>query len=364
MPVKIAVIISPNWRDYAEKYLADCLKSLSRQDYQGAWKVFLVDNETSETSRALLDSLARQYCLPLAYCLMTNKGNDGFAKGSNDAMKAALAEGYDYLALFNMDTEIDKSCLSNLMTAADSDKMIGAVQARLMLFADKSKINSLGNITHFLGFGYCDGYRENFNPSLTPPFVRGGIAKEICYPSGAAVLLKAEALKQVGLFDEEFWMYNEDQDLGWRLWLAGWRVGTASAAVVYHKYEFSRSMQRYYWMDRNRFIAIVKNYHWLTLMLIAPALLTMEAGLFLFALKGGWLKEKVKVYAYFARPATWVYLARARRSSQQLRKAGDRKIVKMFSGKILYQEIDSPFLRLGNVFFNIYWHIVKMIIWW
>ena len=84
-------------------------------------------------------------------------------------------------------------------------------------------------------------------------------------------------LKEVGLFDEEMWMYNEDQDLGWRVWLAGYKCVLAWDAVIYHKYEFSRSISKYYWMDRNRNLSIFKNYHFLTLILIFPAWLAMEA---------------------------------------------------------------------------------------
>lgn len=360
MSKKIAVIISPNWGDYAKKYLAECLSGLNSQDYLGELKLFLIDNESSPDSQAFLNKAVGKYWSRGDYCLLSNAKNDGFAKGNNDAMRVAVTEGYDYVALFNMDTEIDKSCLSNLAVAAETDKKVGAVQARLMLSPDKTKINSLGNKTHFLGFGYCEGYGQSFAKRET----QSANYYDICYPSGAAVLLRASALKQVGLFDEEFWMYNEDQDLGWRLWLSGWRVILTTAAVVYHKYEFSRSIQKYYWMDRNRLIVIIKNYHSLTLVLILPALLMMEAGLFFFAIKGGWLKEKLKVYAYFARPDIWLYLIRARRRSQCLRKNRDRVIVKMFSGRIQYQEIDSLMLRLANVFFGLYWRLVKMLIWW
>ena len=227
-----------------------------------------------------------------------------------------------------------------------------------MLCPNTEKINSLGNITHFLGFGYCRGYNQNLSQE------KFNDLSDICYPSGAAVLLRPEALRQVGLFDEEFWMYNEDQDLGWRLSLAGWRSVLAADAVVYHKYKFSKAVSRYYWLDRNRLLSIFKNYRLATLILIFPAWLVMEIGLLFFSLSQGWFKEKLKVYAYFLRPTTWRYLVQARRRSQILRQVSDRQIIKLFSGKILYQEIDSVYLRIANIFFNIYWTIAKIIILW
>ncbi len=360
MSEEIAVIISPNWQDYAAKYLEDCLASLAAQDYAGGFKLWLIDNASSQASLNLLQTIAGRFWPAEAYTIIANQANDGFAKGNNEALRQILAQNFTYAVLFNMDTVIDKNCLSNLVAAAETDQTIGAVQARLMMWPEQETINSLGNVTHFLGFGYCNGYKESIQNSK----LNFKNLSDICYPSGAAVLLRVEALKQVGLFDEEFWMYNEDQDLGWRLALAGRRSVLAPSAVVYHKYEFSKSIKQYYWLDRNRLLAIFKNYRAATLILIAPALAVMELGLFLFAVRGGWLKEKLKVYLYWWQPRTWRYLIRARRQSQALRRVSDRQIVKLFSGRILYQEIDNPWLRLANIFFGLYWRVVKIFILW
>jgi len=351
---KAAIIISPNYKDYAEKYLADCIKSIRKQDYQGEMKVFITDNKTSRESFQLLSELAPEAELVL------NKDNDGFAKGNNDSIRQAILQGCDYIILFNMDTIVEFDCVSELVKVAESDDKVGAAQARLMLWSDKDKVNSLGNITHFLGFGYCRDYLTPYSPLL----IRRGDGGEVFYPSGAAVLFKKEVLEKVGLFDEEFWMYNEDQDLGWRIWLAGFKCVLAPKAVVYHKYEFVKSIKQYYWMDRNRIIAMIKNYHWLTLLLIMPACLIMELGLLMFAAKGGWFKKKLKVYKYFLTPTKWLYLWRARKQTQKLRKVKDKDIVKMITGKIWYQEIDDFRLRLVNPVFDLYWGVVRRLIVW
>jgi len=355
MNKKVAVIISPNYKDYARKYLAECVASIRKQDYAGEMKIFITDNESTNESYEYLKSV-----LPEAE-IIRNKNNDGFAKGSNDAMKLALEQGYDYIVLFNMDTVAEPDCVRLMAAAADNNERVGAVQARLMLYNKKEIINSLGNVTHIFGFGYASGYGEKYNPPQ-PPFIKGG--EDICYPSGAAVLFKREALEKVGLFDEEFWMYNEDQDLGWRLWLNGWRCVLAPPAVAYHKYQFVRSIKQYYWMDRNRIMAILKNYHLFTLILISPAFIVMEAGLLFFAARQGWFKEKMNVYKYFFNRKNWRYILTVRKQAQGLRQIGDRQIIKMFSGKIWYQEIDSKQLKISNVIFNACWQIVKVLIRW
>ncbi|MFA4941349.1 MAG: glycosyltransferase, partial [Patescibacteria group bacterium] len=109
MNKRVAIIISPNWRNYAEKYLMDCLESVKKQDWAGESKIFLIDNETSEESFALLKNIIETKNPPNPlyqggnYEIIRNKNNDGFAKGNNDAMKLALAQGFDYVVLFNMD---------------------------------------------------------------------------------------------------------------------------------------------------------------------------------------------------------------------------------------------------------------------
>ncbi len=352
MNKKVAIILG-NYRDYVDKYMPDCIKSIRNQDYDDEIKIFIYDNETSSKSVNSLRNLAPEAELVL------NKVNDGFAKGNNDAVKLAMEQGFEYIILFNMDTIVDSKCVRKMIKMSDGDKKIGAVQARMMLHPKTDRINSLGNITHFLGFGYSDGYNKKVKSQKSK--VK---SCNIAYPSGAAVLFKREVLDKIGLLDEEFWMYNEDQDLGWRVWLSGYKCVLASDAILYHKYEFSRAISKYYWMDRNRIIVILKNYHVLTLILILPTFVIMELGLILFSLKSGWFYDKLRVWLYFLKPKTWIYLYKARKESQGIRKVKDKDIVNLFTGKIWYQEIDDWKLKIINPVFNFYWKLVRKIIIW
>ena len=356
---KIAIILV-NYKDYAKAHLSACWASLALQDYAGERKIFIVDNESTDKSLAQIKNIASDAEI------IINKNNDGFAKGNNDAIKRALEQDFDYVILFNMDTVVARDCISKMVVAASlpggqtSSPPVGAVQARLMMLDRPELINSLGNTTHFLGFGYSAGNGDKYK-SPPPPFLK---QVEICYPSGAAVLFKAELLREIGLFDESMWMYNEDQDLGWRSWLAGFKCVLAPEAVVYHKYEFSRSIKKYYFMDRNRIIAMLKNYHWATLVLIFPAFLVMEVGLMFFSIKNGWSKEKIRVYKYFFSIKHWRGITRSRKQAQSLRKVKDKDIIKLFSGRIWYQEIGEARLKVANVIFNVYLKIIKVLVKW
>ena len=324
-----------------------CLESLKKQSY-GDCPLFIVDNGSSNESLAHLKKEA-----PGAEIII-NKNNDGFAKGNNDALKLIIERDFDYAWVLNMDTEVASNALGKLVETLEKDERIGAVQSRLMLYNNKEKVNSLGNTTHFLGFGYCLGYQEKYIEKKEE-------VADIFYPSGASVLFNLNILKKVGLFDEEFWMYNEDQDLGWRIWLAGYKCVINYQSVVYHNYEFSRSITKYYWMDRNRTIAILKNYSLPTLILIFPAWFIMELGLLIFSLQSGWFKKRLEVISYFFKARTWNYLKKARHDIQSNRKIKDNEILKMVSGKIWYQEIADPKLKIINPVFNAYFLLIKFL---
>jgi GT2 family glycosyltransferase len=362
MSAKVGIILV-NYKDYAQRFLTDCRDSLRAQKYLN-YQVYIVDNASSlESVKYLRENYAEAK-------IIENANNDGFAKGNNDGIKAALADGCDYVFLLNMDTVIAPDALTEMVKAAEVDEKIGAVQARLMLWERRSpeaetatghQINSLGNATHFLGFGYSLGYNEEWEEKKSK-IANQKSQIEIMYPSGAAVLFKKAALEEVGFLDEEYWMYNEDQELGWRLLLAGWKNVLAPDAVVYHKYEFSRSISKYYWMDRNRILAILECYQISTLILIAPAFLIMELGLILFSIKNGSLKEKIKVWQYFLTAKNWQYIKTARARNQKLRKVKDKEIAKLITGKIWYQEIGDWKLRLINPIFNAYWILVRILL--
>ncbi len=353
MKKKVAIIVSPNWGDYAKKYLNDFVMSVKKQDYSGEIKLFITDNESTKESFYFLKKGLKDF----SHTIIRNKNNDGYAKGCNDAIRKALKENFDYIVIFNIHTILEPDCLREAIKVLKEDEKIGIVQGRMMLWPDKNLVSSLGNETHFLGFGYCKGYKKEFHEKYLK-------TKDIFYPSGSFILTTKKVLETVGLFDEEYWMYNEDQELGWRVWLAGWRCVLAPRAILYNKYEFLRSIKKFYWIDRNRILAILECYHFLTLMLILPAFIVMEVGLILFSLKTGWFKEKIKVWKYFFNLKNWQYIKSARARNQSLRKIKDRDIVGMISGKIWYQEIDDVKLRLINPIFNLYWKIVKKIIIW
>ena len=347
---KVAVIIV-NYNGF--KYLPDLLGSIFKYPPSLVeQKIIIVDNASTDGSLSWLKS---HY--PQTIVLQAQK-NLGFASGNNLAITYVLKNGFDYVMLLNQDTIVTEGYLDKLIKALKVNNKAAAVQPLLLLHPETNLVNSYGNVIHYLGFGYTAGHREN-------KFAIKSLKNPINYCAGAACLIKISALKKVGLFKDELFMYHEDLDLGWRFKLAGYQNIIEPGAVVYHKYEFSRSLKKYYFMERNRFMVMLENYRAVTLLLILPALIIMEIGLLLFAVKGGWFKEKIKVYAYFCSVKHWRLIFNRRKQTQKLRVWPDSAIVKSFAGIITNQEIKNFAVdNLANPFFNAYWEIIKYLIIW
>ncbi|MFA5358325.1 MAG: glycosyltransferase family 2 protein [Patescibacteria group bacterium] len=348
-------IILINYKDYARRYLAECIASVRAQKYSGSFKVIIVDNESSQETVDYIKNVA-----PEAE-IVVNKNNDGFAKGNNDGVKKAIELGFQYFVLLNMDTEVENDWLQKLVDAAAKLDNWGAVQSRAMLYSDKNKINTLGNSLHYLGFGFSSGSGVDY----IAPTTNYHLPIVITYFSGVSVLLRRDVLEKVGMFDEEFWMYHDDLELSWKIRLAGYNLYLAPDSVVYHKYEFAKSIKQYYWMERNRFIFFLTVFHPLTIILLLPMFMVMEIGLIFFSIKGGFLGEKIKVYQWIIEADNWRYIKLRRAKIRKIRKLKDRDLIKHLVSKIEFQEIDNPLLRdIANPIMTAYWWIAKKIIIW
>ena len=91
----------------------------------------------------------------------------------------------------------------------------------------------------------------------------------------------------------------------------------------------------------------------------------MEIGLFLFSLKSGFWQDKLRVYGYFFKLNVWRKILRIRRFRRTIRAREDKEIVKFFTGKIEFQEIDNWLLnKVANPIFNLYWQVIRKLIIW
>lgn len=293
--------------------------------------------------------------------LIANNENLGFAGGNNVGIKYALENDFDYVFLHNNDAFVSANFLEPLVEVMEKDKNIGAAQSLLLLHPETELINSAGNAAHYLGFGFCWGYRQKLNEANLPP------VKEIAYASGAGILMRADLLKKYGLLDEDFFLYHEDFEYCYRLKAVGYKIVLVRDSRVFHKYQFSRSITKYFWMERNRYGILLEFFKWPTLFLIAPMLILLEVSLMLFALKGGWFGERLKVYKYWFDSENWRVWLRKRKKIQSIRKISDRELLKEAVSKVLFQEkeMENPLLLyVGNPVMAVYWWVVRKVMWW
>ncbi|KKQ78859.1 MAG: hypothetical protein UT02_C0054G0005, partial [Parcubacteria group bacterium GW2011_GWC2_38_7] len=220
-------------------------------------------------------------------------------------------------------------------------------------------INSLGNAFHYLGFGFTTGYQQKVTEDNKNTTEISG------YASGCSLIIKREVLDKIGCYDEEYYMYHDDLELSWRAKLAGYKIVLAHKSIIYHKYEFKRSVLMLYYMERNRFLAIFTYYRLGTIALIMPALIFLEGGMWLYAIAKGWFKTKTKVAWYFLQPKSWQHIIKARKEVKQFRIVSDKTMLKSFKGRVEFQEIDNVLLKyIGNPILNTYLNLIKKLIIW
>lgn len=322
----------------------------------------MVDNDSREDTREVFSFFGdRIVALP-------QSENLGYAEGMNVGIRHAIAAGAQFVVLLNQDTEVDPDWLTHLLAAAESDARVGAVQPRVMLGGAHDVVNSIGNHIHVLGFGYAGGHRERWSDLRRR--LRGFPYPEVTYCSGAAVMFRVAALRDVAtregeFLERDFFMYHEDLDLGVRLWMRGYRCVLAPQSVVTHYYEFSRSIAKLYWMERNRLLFLYENFRWGTLLLLAPLLIASELGLLFFAFRGGWLSQKLRACRALVAPRNWGAFRAQRRAKQAKRRLPDRAIVHRFTTRLTNQEVESAFVtRVVDPFVTAWWSIVRPFIRW
>jgi len=220
--------------------LDECLRGLELQTLDD-FEVVVIDNSGTGRARAH-GSRVR---------VLSNQRNVGFGAAVNQAFHESTAP---YIATLNDDAVADPRWLETLLADAESHPRTGMFASEVHL-AGTGRLDSAGMLIASDGSSKQRGH--DGSPSL---FVD---AKEALLPSGSAALYRRTMLDEIGLFDESFFLYCEDTDLGLRARWAGWDCRYVPGAVVEHRYSHSAgraSPLKAYFVERNRIYTIVKSF--------------------------------------------------------------------------------------------------------
>jgi GT2 family glycosyltransferase len=181
--------------------------------------------------------------------------NAGFSRANNVAVRESQAA---MLAFLNNDVEVHPAWLGRLVDAASKSPETTAWASKMLMFDHRELINGVGGAMNEVGYTFDLGMYERDIGQFDTPV-------EVLFPCAGACLIRREAFISAGGFDERFFMYHEDVDLGWSLWQLGGRVETVPAAVVYHKFGgTSKSTmgmaRREYMGERNNIRSLIKHY--------------------------------------------------------------------------------------------------------
>lgn len=178
--------------------------------------------------------------------------NVGFAGGCNRG--AAVATG-QYLAFLNNDARADSGWLREAVPALDHEGV--ACVASKILDWDGHSVDFIDSALAFYGHGFKPHAGESADLADDRPM-------DVLFASGAAMVVDAEVFRDSGQFDERFFMFFEDVDFGWRLWLQGYRVRYVPSSLVFHRHH--ATIKRYgawnehFLLERNALFTIYKNY--------------------------------------------------------------------------------------------------------
>lgn len=272
-PLVYIVVLNYNGIDFNDA----CIDSLLKTDYFN-YKILFVDNGSTDGS---IDRVRQRYP---AVEVLENKANLFFAAGNNRGIEFALERGADYIFILNNDTEVDSYCLPSLVSFMEAMPESGAVQPLLCLMSHPQLIASAGCRISLSGRSWDDSFG-------IPCGSFGDDPRQVAGVTGGAMLVRADVLRKVGMFDEQYRMYFEDVDLSFRIQKAGLKLYVVPQGRVLHavsattKTSFSR--MRIQLCDTNSYRIILTHFPVILALVGYPLSLGFSLGSFLYALIRG-----------------------------------------------------------------------------
>ncbi len=242
IPGLVSVIVL-NWN--GKEVIFDCLDSLLVQTYPQK-EIILVDNGSCDGS---LEMIREKY--PQGIKIIVNPENLGFAGGCNVGMHASQGE---WIALINSDSTVEKNWIEEMVKGIRKSVSIGMAACKIYFWGKDKILENTGQTISRDGLGRTRGRLEKDEGQYDH-------RSAVLCPSGCAALYRRTMLEQTGFFDEKFFAYADDIDIGLRGRLAGYKCFYIPDAVAYHKLSASfglLSPLKAFLVERNRLWVVIK----------------------------------------------------------------------------------------------------------
>lgn len=335
-----------------KKFLDKCVSSLINQDYLN-YELLFVDNVSTDGST---DFVRENF--PEVKIVGLMPPNKGFADGNNRAIKFASGE---VLLFISHDTYVEKNFISEMVRHHKNKKTI--CTPRIMSMQNPEYIDDIGGKLNILGYPTAIFHGERYDKK------KHGRSQSVFSPCGAAFLMDKKLFEELCGFDESYYMYMEDQDLGWRARLEGVEVVSVPSAVVYHflSATLGKSPVKYYYLERNRYTTLLKNYSSTTILLLSPLFIFFELFTLLtyaITLNFSGIKTKIKAISWNIRNLEGIL--KKRKQIQEKRKIRDDKILLLMSDYFLGSETSGVYhlllLHIVNPLLRGYKKLLKVVV--
>jgi len=238
-------VVVVNWN--RRELLRACLSSLAAQR-DVSFETIVVDNGSSDGSPDLAEK-------EFGARVIRNAENRGFCAANNQGIAAARGE---FIALLNNDAEAGPQWLGELARACNSRPDVGMAASKVLVWEDPRRIDKVGHLM------FPDGQNRGRGTGALDEgqFDR---EEEVLWPDGCAAMYRKRMLDEIGGFDEDFFAYGDDAELGLRARIAGWQCAYAPKAVVRHHRGATLgkdSARRLELIERNRVLLAVKLFPW------------------------------------------------------------------------------------------------------
>jgi len=219
----LVFIVILNWNGWRDTHA--CLASLTGLDYPN-YRVVVVDNASEDGSEERLRALHPELTL------LQSGANLGFAGGNNVGLRYALAGGAEYVWLLNNDTLVEADALTQLVTKMRREPDLGLCGSTLVYEAERDRVQALGGARYNRWLGAVRHLGQH--QARTHPIDEGAVERQLDYLIGASMLASRPFLEQVGLLQEDYFLYFEELD--WAARARGrFRLGYAAKSIVLHK---------------------------------------------------------------------------------------------------------------------------------